>query len=80
MENLRMTFCGVIQKVLTSEVCPLDRGQCMWQHRVTHRCHFSVEEFTDQSFAERVGLPPISTPEFQTIRSRILTEIKESEL
>lgn len=73
-------FCGAIQAVLHTDTCPLDPGQCMWQQRATNQCCFTTAELTEQAFAEHVGIAPIGAAEYQALRSRIISEIKESEL
>lgn len=71
-------FCGIIKKELSSEVCPLKKGVCYWQHRQTGACTFTVDELTAEAFCERVGITePPSAEKLESLRTQLQEALKD---
>lgn len=71
-----MCECGVINKHLTTDVCPLDVGDCMWQHKKNNVCKFTHEVLTKEEFATRVGLPAIDDVTFEKRKHSMVEALK----
>lgn len=65
------TYCTVVDQVLTTKVCPLAKGSCYWQHRVTNECCFTEVEVTPEAFSALTGSDPVTAPEIEEFKSRL---------
>lgn len=62
---IKATFCIAVNREIVVATCPLSKGSCMWQHRKTQHCKYTVDELTVNEFCDRVGLNP-PDPDEQT--------------
>jgi hypothetical protein len=70
-----MAFCGVIERELTVEKCPLRAGACVWQHKLTGDCVYT-ETASIITLTELSALVGVNKPTDQEV-SEIKTEIKQ---
>ena len=50
-----MAFCIAINANLVVQSCPLRKGQCYWQHKLTNKCCYTDAELSIEQFCERTG-------------------------
>jgi hypothetical protein len=50
------TCVAVDREIPDGTTCPLDKGQCYWQHRQTKVCCYTDAEMTVQEFCAHVGI------------------------
>lgn len=51
-----MTYCLIIESTLNTEVCPLSKGACYWQHRQSKKCCYLPDrELSLEEFCEHTG-------------------------
>lgn len=74
------TFCGAIQKQILVATCPLRKGACMWQHRDTKLCCYTEGDLDPEAFAAKVGCDPLSEPDLESLKAKIVMEFKTSNL
>lgn len=71
-----MTYCIAIEQALVSG-CPLPKGRCYWQHRVTKVCCYTEQDLTPEEYAERVGTYVPEDKEVQLFTARLRTEMRD---
>ncbi len=50
-------FCIAVDKSLDTEVCPLSKGACYWQHRETKACCYTELDLAVNEYCDLVGAP-----------------------
>jgi hypothetical protein len=80
-------YCGVIERHLATDTCPLPKYSCLWCHKKTKQCTYDdaiahpEEErnrLTPDEFAVRVGLPPIPLPLVNILKQSLVINLKKS--
>lgn len=72
-------YCGVLQQRILVSTCPLPKGQCMWQDRVTKLCRYTQDELTPVEFAQRVSLPPPSSGDVELRKTKIIHAVRDEQ-
>lgn len=68
-------FCIAIQKSLPGLKCPLDKGHCYWQHRLTKDCKYTTDELAVAEFCSLVGLQVPSAEEQSQLLKKLQLEL-----
>lgn len=50
-------YCIAVEQKLSSDNCPLAKGQCYWRHRDTGKCKYTADELSELEFCQLVGAP-----------------------
>ena len=72
-------YCGVLQQRILVSTCPLPKGQCMWQDRITKVCRYTQNELTPVEFAQRVNLPLPTSAEVELRKTKIIHAVRTDE-
>lgn len=51
-----MTFCIAVEAKLNTDICPLSKGRCYWQHTVTKTCAYTEKELSVPEFCATIGV------------------------
>ena len=69
------TYCTVIDQILTTKVCPIAKGNCYWQHRVTNECCFTELDITTDAFSALTGADTVTLEEINEFRELLRDSI-----
>ena len=72
-----MIFCIAINKDIAVASCPLQKGQCYWQHRETNICKYTEEELTADAFCELTGKQLPSPEAIQNLIAELKHELNQ---
>lgn len=54
-----MTFCIGVEAKIDTDVCPLPKGRCYWQHKETKACCYTETELAVPEFCVSTGSAPV---------------------
>lgn len=66
-----MTYCIAIESVLPVSKCPLEKGQCYWQHRESHKCCYTDADLTTDEFASMVATASVTEDQVTAFRTQL---------
>ena len=70
-----MSYCIEIDAELDTNICPLAKGDCYWQHKKTNRCSYTEQDLTSKEFADVTGKEDISTNQLESFRLELRAAI-----
>jgi len=70
-----MTFCIAVEAQLNTDVCPLPKGRCYWQHRETRQCCYTEHEIAPTSYCLQVGANPASEQELAEFKIQLRVKL-----
>lgn len=70
-----MTYCIAIDSKISVTKCPLEKGECYWQHVKTRRCCYTEQELTSSEFSQLTGRSEVSDCEVAEFRSQLYTAV-----
>ncbi len=68
--------CIAINQELLVKTCPLAKGQCYWQHRVTQQCCYTKDDLEICEFAVLVGAALPTEEEVSQITANLKAILK----
>ena len=72
-----MTYCVAIKKKLSTSICPLKEGRCMWQHRVNNKCCYTNKDLTISEYCTLTAQCEPSEDEIKYCVQKIIGKIRE---
>lgn len=72
-----MAFCTCIKKFVP-DVCPLEKGECMWQHRETKKCCFTEKSLTAEEYCILVGQEKPTAETLIAQREKLISFLQNS--
>lgn len=72
-----MTYCIAIASHLAEDTCPLEKGQCYWQHRTTNKCCYTESDLSHEDYKTLTGTSkPITEQTLDTMRDKLRSALQ----
>lgn len=72
-----MAKCGIINKEI-GIICPLSRGACIYQHRVSNECKYAVKYTSVAEYCNRVGQVMPTEEQLNEQRTKLINLVRKS--